>query len=97
MTLDEVSCFEHRDSSTIWLGGQSQQLLDLQSGLQAAFPEFVELNLDPQREVRGFRPHLSLGQWQHANLQPSLQVPPPGGPLFCVVWSQTSLKGLQPF
>jgi len=74
LTLDEVSCFEHRDNGTIWLGGHSQQLLDLQSCLQAAFPEFDELSLDPQRQIRGFRPHLSLGQWQHAQLQSSLEV-----------------------
>ena len=76
LTLDDVGFFEHRHSCTIWLGSRSQQLLDLQSHLQAAFPEFDELTLDDRRNIRGFRPHLSLGQWSHDKLQHSIEVPP---------------------
>lgn len=74
ITLDEVSYFEHSQSCTIWLGGKSQQLLDLQQTLQEAFPDFHELSSDPQRKIEGFKPHLSLGQWKHSNLQESLEV-----------------------
>lgn len=74
ITLDEVGFFEHRYSCTIWLGSRSQLLLDLQAALQEAFPGFDDLSLDPQQNNRGFRPHLSLGQWQQVELQASLEV-----------------------
>ena len=77
LTLDEVSYFQHSASCTIWLGSSScPQLMDLQAGLQAAFPEFDELTLDPERNIRGFRPHLSLGQWTPQQVEQSLQVDP---------------------
>lgn len=74
ITLDEVSYFEHTQSCTIWLGGHSQQLVDLQSSLQEAFPDFHELSRDPDRNIMEFKPHLSLGQWKFSQLQSNLQV-----------------------
>ena len=74
ITLDEVSYFQHSQSCTVWLSGKCQQLLDLQSTLQEAFPDFHELSTDPDRNISGFRPHLSLGQWKHSDVQASLQV-----------------------
>ena len=76
ITLDEVSFFKHSQSSTIWLGGHSQQLLELQKALREAFPDFHELSQDPERGISEFRPHLSLGQWKHSDVQASLQVRP---------------------
>ena len=74
ITLDEVSHFKHTQSCTIWLGSHSQELIDLQSSLQEAFPDFHELSRDPERNIMEFSPHLSLGQWKHSNVQTSLQV-----------------------
>lgn len=73
INLDEVSYFEHKSSCTIWLGSRSQELLAVQERLQEAFPNFHELSHDPERNIRNFAPHLSLGQWPHKQVEQSLE------------------------
>ena len=40
-------------------------LAAVQSALQAAFPACTDLSDDPQRNISGFMPHMSLGQWHN--------------------------------
>jgi hypothetical protein len=40
-------------------------LAAVQSALQAAFPGCTDLSDDPQRNISGFMPHMSLGQWHN--------------------------------
>jgi hypothetical protein len=62
--LADLQFYEHDRSCTLWLDPQSEELIQLQAALVAAFPECIDLSNDPSRSITSFSPHLSLGQWR---------------------------------
>ncbi|KAK3275207.1 hypothetical protein CYMTET_16650 [Cymbomonas tetramitiformis] len=66
VSFENFGFFEHGKSATVWLHPDSQELLDLQATLTAAFPECKDLSNDPARGITAFKPHLSVGQWRNA-------------------------------
>ena len=52
------------DSKCVQPEGDLDQLIKMQAALYKAFPECKDLNQDPSRDIQGFVPHLSLGQWR---------------------------------
>lgn len=68
--LTQASFFEHGcKSSTVWLDPAADQessanFAALHSALLRKFPDCTDLSHDPERDISGFVPHLSLGSWR---------------------------------
>eukprot|EP01138_Halocafeteria_seosinensis_P013119 gb/GECG01013398.1/.p1 GENE.gb/GECG01013398.1/~~gb/GECG01013398.1/.p1 ORF type:complete len:642 (+),score=72.70 gb/GECG01013398.1/:1-1926(+) len=73
--LNEIQCFKHKKSATVWLGpgddSEREKLEELNRALEEVFPEHNDVSTISDK---GFTPHLSLGQFPPQSAHSSISV-----------------------